>query len=222
MRSTRTDRTLRPSALPGAKKSRRWPALWTFGLVAAAAATIGWFTAGVAEAATDTEEPEQIGPAVTNLPILPLTGAIAAIVLVTAAWLITEAWMAANEFEHGCPRPNRRQSGTRFRIGDTIWLRRMPHHTWAACDRRQGRAAARRPSSARVHCRRAAKHCGQPDQLDCRAPGLFTRFGDAGDRDIQGRSKRRCGLALCALTAGAPRHRPLTASGEVRAGNERR
>ena len=97
MRSTRTDRTLRPSALPGAKKSRRWPALWTFGLVAAAAATIGWFTAGVAEAATDTEEPEQIGPAVTNLPILPLTGAIAAIVLVTAAWLITEAWMAANE-----------------------------------------------------------------------------------------------------------------------------
>jgi cytochrome c2 len=97
MRSTRTDRALQPSALPTAKKSRRWPALWTFGLVAAAAATIGWFTAALPEAATDTEEPEQIGPAVTNLPILPLTGAIAAIVLVTAAWLITEAWMAANE-----------------------------------------------------------------------------------------------------------------------------
>jgi cytochrome c2 len=97
MHSIRTDRALQPSALPRAKKSRRWPALWTFGLVAAAAATIGWFTAAVPEAANDTEEPEQIGPAVTNLPILPLTGAIAAIVLVTAAWLITEAWMAANE-----------------------------------------------------------------------------------------------------------------------------
>jgi cytochrome c2 len=96
MRSTRTDRAPRPSALPTAK-SRRWPAQWTFGLVAAAAATIGWITAGVAEAATDTEEPEQIGPAVTNLPILPLTGALIAIVLVTAAWLFTEAWMAANQ-----------------------------------------------------------------------------------------------------------------------------
>jgi cytochrome c2 len=99
MRSTRTDRPpskTRPSALP-AEKSRRWPALWTFGLVAAAVATIGWFTADVAEAANRTEEPGQIRPAVTNLPILPLMGAITAIVLVTAAWLITEAWMAANQ-----------------------------------------------------------------------------------------------------------------------------
>ena len=37
------------------------------------------------------------GPAATSLPILPLIAAISAIVLVTAAWLTTEAWMAASQ-----------------------------------------------------------------------------------------------------------------------------
>jgi hypothetical protein len=75
------------------------PALWTYGLVATVAAVFGWFAASVAAAPRGSEEPVQAGPAPIRLPILPLTGTIFAIVLVTAAWLTAESWMAASQSE---------------------------------------------------------------------------------------------------------------------------
>jgi cytochrome c2 len=75
------------------------PALWIYGLVAAVAAAFGWFAAGVTAAPRGLEEPVQAGPAPVSLPILPLTGTILAIILVTGVWLSGESWMAANESE---------------------------------------------------------------------------------------------------------------------------
>jgi cytochrome c2 len=80
-----------------AEKSPRRPALWTYGLVATVAAVIGWCAAGVAETPGAPERRERAGPAANGLPILPLIGAIIAIVVVTAAWLTTESWMAASQ-----------------------------------------------------------------------------------------------------------------------------
>jgi cytochrome c2 len=71
------------------------PALWTYGLAAVFGGMIGWFVACVTEPPNGSNE--RAGPAATSLPILPLIGAIFAIVLVTAAWLTTEAWMAASQ-----------------------------------------------------------------------------------------------------------------------------
>jgi cytochrome c2 len=96
-----------PPGPPGhdaAEKLPRRPALWTYGLVAAAAGAIGWFAAGVAETPSGTEAPEQAEPEpaslpMTSLPIMPLIGTILAIVVVTAAWLTTESWMAASQSE---------------------------------------------------------------------------------------------------------------------------
>jgi cytochrome c2 len=82
-----------------AQKAPLRTALWSYGLVAAIAAAFGWFAAGVATARHNTEEPGQPGPVSISLPILPLTGTIFAIVLVTAAWLTTESWMAASQSE---------------------------------------------------------------------------------------------------------------------------
>ena len=73
------------------------PALWTFGLVAAVGAVIGWFAAGAAEPPSGTQQRRRPEPAATSLPVLPLVGAVIAIVLATAAWPTTEAWMAARQ-----------------------------------------------------------------------------------------------------------------------------
>jgi cytochrome c2 len=91
------------SAPPGTARHRAGepprPALWTFGLIAAVGAVIGWFAAGAAEPPSGTQQRGRAEPAATSLPILPLVGAVLAIVLVTAAWLTTEAWMAADQSE---------------------------------------------------------------------------------------------------------------------------
>jgi cytochrome c len=73
------------------------PALWTFCLVAAVGAMIGWFAAGAAESPSGTQQRGQAEPAAPSLPILPLISAVIAIVLATAAWLTTEAWMAPRQ-----------------------------------------------------------------------------------------------------------------------------
>jgi cytochrome c2 len=80
-----------------AEKSPRRPALWTYGLVAAAAGAIGWLVAGAAEAANGTQEHGRARPAATSLPVLPLIATIVTIVLVTAAWLATESWISASQ-----------------------------------------------------------------------------------------------------------------------------
>jgi cytochrome c2 len=82
-----------------AQKPPPRPTLWTYGLVAAVAAAFGWFAASVAAAPRASEEPVHAGPAPVSLPILPLTGTILAIVLVTAAWLTAESWMSASQSE---------------------------------------------------------------------------------------------------------------------------
>lgn len=90
-------------ALPGASEhvpaedAPRRPALWSYGLVGAVGAAIGWFAAGIAGAPSGTAERGQAGPTATSLPIRPLIATIAAIVLVTATWLTTESWMAASQ-----------------------------------------------------------------------------------------------------------------------------
>ncbi len=79
------------------EKPPRRPALWTHGLVAVAAGAIGWFAAGVAGAPDGTEARGQAAPAPYSLPILPLISTILAIALITAAWLTTQSWMAADQ-----------------------------------------------------------------------------------------------------------------------------
>jgi cytochrome c len=97
---TRADPALRGTTEQrAAEKSHPQSALWTVGLIAVLAAAIGWFAAGVSEVPSGSKEHGRAGPAVTSLPILPLIGAIIAIVLATAAWLTTEALMAARQSE---------------------------------------------------------------------------------------------------------------------------
>jgi cytochrome c2 len=81
-------------ATPDATRRRpRWPLPWMLGLVAAVAALVGWYAADVVESA----EPSEAEPERPNLPVLPLVGVVVAIVLFTAAWLGTEAWMASSQ-----------------------------------------------------------------------------------------------------------------------------
>jgi cytochrome c2 len=82
-----------------AEKSPLRPTLWTYVLAALFGGVIGWFAACATEAPSDSNDQRRAGPAVTSLPILPLIGAITAIVLVIAAWLGTETWMAASQSE---------------------------------------------------------------------------------------------------------------------------
>jgi cytochrome c len=88
-----------PPGHDGSEQPPRRPALWTYGLVAAVAGTIGWFAAGAAETPSGTGERGQAESEPASLPILPLIGTILAIVVVTAAWLATESWMAASQSE---------------------------------------------------------------------------------------------------------------------------
>jgi cytochrome c len=88
-----------PPGHDGSEQPPRRPALWTYGLVAAVAGTIGWFAAGAAETPSGTGERGQAESEPASLPILPLIGTILAIVLVTVAWLTTESWMAASRSE---------------------------------------------------------------------------------------------------------------------------
>jgi cytochrome c2 len=86
----------------GAEQPPRRPALWTYGLVAAVAGAIGWFAAARRPDAPGQREQAKTEPAslpMTSLPILPLIGTIVAIIVVTAAWLATESWMAASQSE---------------------------------------------------------------------------------------------------------------------------
>jgi cytochrome c2 len=90
-----------PAPLNAAKKLPRRPGPLTLVLVAAVGAAIGWCAADVTEplkrAEVRAQECAQLQPQPSRLPILPLIGVIIAIVLCTAAWLTTEAWMAASQ-----------------------------------------------------------------------------------------------------------------------------
>ena len=96
MRFTRTDPAppdvMARSAAPAVSA---WPRPWALGLVAAAAAALGWCSARLVPAPADSRAPKR--PEAPSLPIMPLTTVIIAIILATAAWLATEAWMAASQ-----------------------------------------------------------------------------------------------------------------------------
>jgi cytochrome c2 len=86
-----------PAPPNAAQKRPRWPGPWTLGLVTAVAAAIGWCAADVAEPERYAEARGRGRPEPPSLPISPLIGVIIAIVLFTAAWFATEAWMAARQ-----------------------------------------------------------------------------------------------------------------------------
>jgi cytochrome c2 len=93
MRFIRSDSAPRDAA----EKSPRGPGPWTLGLVAAVAAAIGWWAADAGGPTESAEARGQVRPEPSSLPILPLAGVIIAIVLLAAAWPMTEAWMAASQ-----------------------------------------------------------------------------------------------------------------------------
>jgi cytochrome c2 len=86
-----------PAPPNAAKKRPCWPGVWTLGMVAAVAAVIGWCAADVAEPARRAATRGQMRLEPPSLPILPLIGMIIAVVLFTAAWLTTKAWMDASQ-----------------------------------------------------------------------------------------------------------------------------
>jgi cytochrome c len=88
MRITRADRRGPPVIAPRSK-------LWTLGLLAAVAACLGWFAAGGSRLAGGQHERSLE----KTLPILPMLVVIISIVLVPAAWLTTESWIASSQLE---------------------------------------------------------------------------------------------------------------------------
>jgi cytochrome c2 len=92
MRFTRAD----PAPPDAAVKVPRRPGPWALGLVAAVAAAIAWLTATMAVPATPAEPSMPARRETPDVPVFPVIGAIFVVVLVTAAWLASEAWLAAD------------------------------------------------------------------------------------------------------------------------------